>query len=200
MQAQVNPHFFFNAINTISALIRVDSEKARKLLIQLSQFFRSNLQGARKNLIPLEKELEQVKSYQLLEQARFPDRYTVHLEIEEGLEKIVVPPFIVQILVENAFKHAFRSRKTDNHVWINISKKEDGVNIQVQDNGTGLPDNIVQQLGKEVISSQKGTGSALENLNRRLVSLFGEKACLTFDSSQEGTLVSCLIPMKKESD
>ncbi|GMG60360.1 sensor histidine kinase [Tetragenococcus halophilus] len=200
LQAQVNPHFFFNAINTISALIRVDSEKARKLLIQLSQFFRSNLQGARKNLIPLEKELEQVKSYQLLEQARFPDRYTVHLEIEEGLEKIAVPPFIVQILVENAFKHAFRSRKTDNHVWINISKKEDGVNIQVQDNGTGLPDNIVQQLGKEVISSQKGTGSALENLNRRLVSLFGEKACLTFDSSQEGTLVSCLIPMKKESD
>ncbi|TGU84989.1 sensor histidine kinase, partial [Mesorhizobium sp. M00.F.Ca.ET.151.01.1.1] len=58
LQAQVNPHFFFNAINTISALVRIDSEKARKLLLQLSQFFRSNLQGARNNTISLEKELQ----------------------------------------------------------------------------------------------------------------------------------------------
>ena len=72
LQAQVNPHFFFNAINTISALVRIDSEKARKLLLQLSQFFRSNLQGARNNTITLEKELQQVDAYLALEQARFP--------------------------------------------------------------------------------------------------------------------------------
>ena len=71
LQAQVNPHFFFNAINTISALVRIDSEKARKLLLQLSQFFRSNLQGARNNTITLEKELQQVEAYLALEQARF---------------------------------------------------------------------------------------------------------------------------------
>ncbi|PTF52574.1 sensor histidine kinase, partial [Staphylococcus cohnii] len=77
LQAQVNPHFFFNAINTISALVRIDSEKARELLLQLSQFFRSNLQGARNNTISLENELQQVESYLSLEQARYPDRFNV---------------------------------------------------------------------------------------------------------------------------
>lgn len=199
LQAQVNPHFFFNAINTVSALIRVDSEKARKLLLRLSQFFRSNLQGTRKNLISLEKELEQVKAYQDLEQARFPERYTVYFEIEENLKNIAVPPFVIQILVENAFKHAFTTRKVDNHVWIRVAKQEEQVLIQVEDDGVGLPEEVKKKIGQEIVPSDKGTGSALENLNRRLESLFGEMSMLTFDSSQEGTCVSCLIPMK-ESD
>ena len=80
LQAQVHPHFLFNAINTISSLIRIDADKARKLLIQLSVFFRSNLQGARQMLIPLEKELEHVEAYLSLEQARFPNKYTVDIE------------------------------------------------------------------------------------------------------------------------
>lgn len=200
LQAQVNPHFFFNAINTVSALIRVDSEQARKLLLRLSQFFRSNLQGARRNLIPLEKELEHVRAYQELEQARFPDRYTVHFEIEEGMENIIVPPFIIQILVENAFKHAFSTRKKDNHVWVKVAKQNAQAMIQVEDNGIGLPEATTKQLGKEAVSSEKGTGSALENLNRRLVTLFGQTAALSFKTSQEGTRISCLIPNKKESD
>jgi len=200
LQAQVNPHFFFNAINTISALIRVDSEQARKLLLRLSQFFRSNLQGARKKLISLDKELEHVKAYQSLEQARFPKRYTVFFEIESGLENIAVPPFIIQILVENAFKHAFSSRKEGNQVWIKIVKKANQARIQVEDNGVGLSEEILNQIGKEVLPSQKGTGSALANLNQRLISLFGEESMLSFRSTQEGTCVSCLIPIKKESD
>ena len=93
LQAQVNPHFFFNAINTVSALIRVDSEQARRLLIQLSNFFRANLQGARTNLIPLMKELTQVEAYRSLEQARFPDRYQVDISVEEGLEEVLLPAF-----------------------------------------------------------------------------------------------------------
>lgn len=200
LQAQVNPHFFFNAINTVSALIRVDSEHARKLLLRLSQFFRSNLQGARRKLIPLEKEIEHVKAYQDLEQARFPDRYELYFEIEEEIENIVVPPFIIQILVENAFKHAFGSRKEDNHIWVKVAKKGEYALIQVEDNGVGLPEDIVNKLGKEVISSNDGTGSALENLNRRLINLFGQIAALSFESSHEGTCVFCLVPIKKESD
>jgi two-component system sensor histidine kinase LytS len=113
LQAQVNPHFFFNTINTISALIRIDSEKAREMLLQLSTFFRSNLQGARTNVIPLEKELLQVEAYTKLEQARFPERYQIEMNIENGLNDILLPPFMIQILVENAFKHAFRNRKIE---------------------------------------------------------------------------------------
>lgn len=198
LQAQVNPHFFFNAINTISALIRVDSEKARELLLRLSHFFRANLQGARTNLIPLEKEIEQVKAYQTLEQARFPDRYTVNIEVEEEAKEVLVPPFLLQILVENAFKHAFGSRKEDNHVWIKVKKVKEEVCIQVKDNGYGIPEELMPRVGKEAIDSEKGTGSALENLNRRLISLFSEEAKLSFENAEEGLVVTCIIPNRKK--
>ncbi len=88
LQAQVHPHFLFNAINTISVLCRTDSERARLLLLELGTFFRSNLQGAQQLLIPLHKELEYVEAYLQLEQARFPDKYTVELDIEPGLEQV----------------------------------------------------------------------------------------------------------------
>ena len=197
LQAQVNPHFFFNAINTVSALIRVDSEKARKLLIQLSNFFRANLQGARTNLIPLMKELTQVEAYRSLEQARFPDRYQVTIAVEEGLEEVLLPPFLIQILLENAFKHAFGSRKTDNRVWIDVRSSPDGVFISVRDNGEGIDTKRLEKLGKEAVPSLEGTGSALDNLNKRLTSLFGESAKLHFVSSPTGTTVHCTVPYQE---
>lgn len=200
LQAQVNPHFFFNAINTVSALIRVDSEKARSLLIQLSHFFRSNLQGARTNLIPLSKELEQVKAYLSLEQARFPDRYQVNIEVEDGLSEVLVPPFLVQILVENAFKHAFGSRKIDNQIWVDVTKHEQGIQVSVKDNGLGIETERLIKLGKEVVLSEKGTGSALENLNKRLISLFGESGKLQFETSTQGTAVSCTVPYREREE
>ena len=197
LQAQVNPHFFFNAINTVSALIRVDSEQARRLLIQLSNFFRSNLQGARTNLIPLMKELMQVEAYRSLEQARFPDRYQVTIAVEEGLEEVLLPPFLIQILLENAFKHAFGSRKTDNRVWIDVRSSPDGVFISVRDNGEGIDTKRLEKLGKEAVPSLEGTGSALDNLNKRLTSLFGESAKLHFVSSPTGTTVHCTVPYQE---
>lgn len=197
LQAQVNPHFFFNAINTVSALIRVDSEQARRLLIQLSNFFRANLQGARTNLIPLMKELTQVEAYRSLEQARFPDRYQVDIAVEEGMEEVLVPPFLIQILLENAFKHAFGGRKTDNRVWIDVKNSPDGVFISVRDNGEGIDSIRLEKLGKEAVSSLEGTGSALENLNKRLISLFGEAAKLHFVSSPTGTTVYCTVPYQE---
>jgi len=197
LQAQVNPHFFFNAINTVSALIRVDSEKARRLLIQLSNFFRANLQGARTNLIPLMKELTQVEAYRSLEQARFPDRYQVEISVEDGMEDVLVPPFLIQILLENAFRHAFGSRKTDNRVWIDVKGSPDGVFISVRDNGEGIDSERLEKLGKETLPSLEGTGSALENLNKRLISLFGEAAKLHFVSTPTGTTVYCTVPYQE---
>ncbi len=204
LQAQVNPHFFFNAINTISALIRVDPEKSRKLLIQLGHFFRANLQGARKSLIPLETELNQVEAYLSLEQARFPDRYDVTLDIEPAIkDEVWLPPFIIQILVENALKHAFGNRKTDNHVWVTVCRKTimdkhskpiELLYLSVKDNGSGIDKEKVSLLGQVAVSSEKGTGSALENLNKRLIGLLGPEAALHFDTSPQGTTVWCYLP------
>ena len=198
LQAQVNPHFFFNALNTISALVRIDSEKARALLIQLSRFFRSNLQGYRKNLLPLAKELEQVEAYRQLEQARFPKRVKMDIEIDSSLEEALVPPFLIQILVENAFKHAFSDRKTGNKVEVLVMKEAEKMLIQVNDNGQGINPEKIPHLGTVVVPSESGTGSALENLNRRLISLFGQKSKLQFSSNEEGTTVKCAIPIKME--
>lgn len=198
LQAQVNPHFLFNTLNTISALIRIDSEKARSVLGQLSRFLRSNLQGVRKNLLPLSTELEQVESYQKLEEARFPNRVETYLEIEKGLEEALVPPFLIQILVENSFKHAFSNRKTGNEVRINALKKNNQLVIQVKDNGFGISAEKMPYLGNTEVPSESGTGSALENLNRRLISLFGSKSNLEFSSNRNGTTVTCVLPLKIE--
>lgn len=193
LQSQVNPHFFFNTINTISALIRIDSEKARSLMIQLSNFFRSNLTGARTNLIPLTKELEQVEAFRTLEEARFPDRYQLEVQYDKELEQVLLPPFLIQVLVENAYRHAFKGRKKDNRVLVSIRRQGESIRISVQDNGAGITPEVLGKLGKEIVQSEKGSGSAIENLNKRLLSLFGENAQLQFESTHNGTTIFCVF-------
>lgn len=197
LQAQVNPHFFFNALNTISALIRIDSEQARTLLFNLSAFFRSNLQGARTNLISIKKELEQVDAYLSIEQARFPDRFTVLRDIDDTVLKDSLPPFMLQILVENAVKHGFKGRKTDNQVVIKITAEADDLLVEVEDNGVGVREDILEEIGNQSIQSESGTGSAIENLNKRLVSLFGNEAKLHIETSDAGTRVWSQIPKQR---
>lgn len=196
LQAQVNPHFLFNAINTISALMRIDSEKARFLLLQLGQYFRSNITSTRQNVISVEEELNHLKAYLTIEQARFPDRFDVQIQVPEELYKASIPPFVIQILVENAFKHAFAGRKKDNRVWVSLAQEGTNLLLMVKDNGHGISQELMSKLGKEVVPSQRGTGSALENLNRRLTSLYGELSQMKIDSSNPGTSFELLIPLK----
>lgn len=199
LQAQVNPHFFFNAMNTISALMRQNAEQARTLLLQLSTYFRANLQGARQVLIPLTAELKHVEAYLSLEQARFPERFQVTFNIDPNLETLLLPPFLLQVLVENAIRHAFGNRKTDNQIVVQLEQKENFVLVQVSDNGIGIPLDRVEKVGKEVIESEKGTGTALENLNKRLVGLFGLEASLQFSQNKTGgTTVLLKIPLDRE--
>lgn len=200
LQAQVNPHFFFNAINTISAMMRIDSEKARRLLLQLSTYFRSNLIGARSTKITLAQEKEHVKAYLTLEQTRFPGRFDVHIESNVS-DNVLVPPFTIQVLVENALKHAFGQRKHDNKVDIRISRQEGRLQIQVQDNGEGIDPVILKKLGNETVPSAHGSGTALQNLNQRLTGLYDDQSKLHFTTGESGTTVTTSIPltMKGES-
>lgn len=197
LQAQVNPHFLFNAINTISALMRIDSEKARYLLLQLGQYFRSNITSTRKNVITVEEELNHLNAYLTIEQARFPNRYQVDINMPDSLKKASIPPFIIQILVENALKHAFPGRKANNKVWVKLTQMTANIlELEVKDNGEGIAKELLSMLGREIVPSNRGTGSALENLNRRLISLYGTSAHLQIDSSKEGASFKVLIPLK----
>lgn len=194
LQAQVNPHFFFNAINTIVAMIRKDSDKARELLIQLSLYFRSNLLGVRETQITLQQELDQVNAYFTLELSRFPDRYEIHQEISVN-EQVLLPPFMLQILLENALKHAFNGRMKGNEVWLSVSQVGKRIKVQVEDNGTGIKPEVLAKLGKEEVSSESGSGTALQNLNQRLIEIYDERSQLNFTSSGAGTTVTAYLPI-----
>lgn len=197
LQAQINPHFLFNAINTVSALCRTDVEKARKLLLQLSVYFRCNLQGARQLLIPLEQELNHVQAYLSLEQARFPNKYEVRMYIEDELKTTLVPPFVLQLLVENALRHAFPKKQPVCEVEVHVFEKEGMIHFEVKDNGQGIEEERLEQLGKMVVSSKKGTGTALYNINERLIGLFGKETMLHIESElNKGAEITFVIPKK----
>ncbi len=197
LQAQVHPHFLFNSINTISSLVRSDADQARMLLIKLSTFFRSNLHGARSMLIPLEKELEHVEAYLAIEKARFPDKYTICLDIDPLLKDVLIPPFTLQPLVENAVQHAFtRSKKGE--VKVRVVTECEQVILITEDNGIGINDENLMKLGNQTVDSKKGTGSALWNIKQRIIEIYGDEASFEITSTIGiGTKVEIHLPFKQ---
>lgn len=195
LQAQVHPHFLFNAINTISSLVRTDAQKARKLLINLGVFFRSNLQGARHLLIPLEKEIEHVEAYLSLEQARFPDKYQVDFDIHPALNKVLIPPFTLQPLVENAIRHAFSNRK-QGRVTVTAYTDSNKMILTTEDNGKGIPEPLMKSLGTETVQSEEGTGTAVWNIRKRMKEIYGLEGSFQIESEQDsGTKVTMILPL-----
>ncbi|MFP7493029.1 sensor histidine kinase [Terribacillus saccharophilus] len=201
LQAQVHPHFLFNSINTISILCRTDPNKARSLLQELSRFFRSNLQGARHMLIPIEKEIEHIRAYISLEQARFPEKFTLQMEIEPGLEQTLVPPFLLQPLVENSVKHGFRDTEADGKIAVSIKRKDTSISISVLDNGHGMEPHKLNQAGQQTVESLTGTGTALMNIRERLEGIYNHEATLLISSKKdEGTTIHIQLPNNQKGE
>jgi two-component system sensor histidine kinase LytS len=198
LQAQVSPHFLFNALNTIVALVRTDPLKARKLLISLSHFFRQNLAGTNATETTLEEELKHVKAYLEIEETRFLDKLTVQYEIEEEMLKNKIPPMTLQPIVENAIKHGIKQLQGNCQIFIQIKKIEESVLLKIKDNGKGISKERLRLLGQKKVESIKGTGIGLYNVSRRLEMMYGPNSRLKVESEEEkGTTVSFLIPMTK---
>ncbi|WP_100407372.1 sensor histidine kinase [Bacillus solitudinis] len=198
LQAQVSPHFLFNALNTIVALVRTDPKKARKLLISLSHFFRQNLSGTTATETTIEEELKHVQAYLEIEQTRFSDKLTVHYDVDKELLPLKLPPMTLQPLVENAIKHGMKQLKSDSYIHIAIIKKRKYVEILIADNGLGIEHERILELGTNQVASDTGTGIGLYNINRRLEMMYGEKRSLNIDSEKGvGTTVSFSIPSIK---
>jgi two-component system, LytTR family, sensor histidine kinase LytS len=196
LQVQIHPHFLFNSINTISALCRTDANKARRLLLELSSFFRGNLQGARQMLIPLEKELENVKVYLSLEQARFPGKFDIDFQIQSGLEKINIPPFILQPLVENAINYGFPKSKSKGNITLRIFSKMNQLHFIISDNGKGIPEDRLNVLGKQIVNSKKGNGTAIFNISERLKGIYcGEALFSIISEVDDGTTINITLPL-----
>jgi len=197
LQAQVHPHFFFNSLNAISSLIRTNPVEARKLLLKLSTFFRSNMQGASQTTISLQKELEHVEAYMAIEQARFPTKYKTDYDIDEQLLHVLVPPFTLQPLVENAIYHAFKDRKSG-HITVRAVREEHHVLLQVIDDGIGIDAERLQLLGHEIVQSDTGTGSALWNIESRIKELYSGEGSMKIVTNNYGTAITIRIPIVEE--
>ncbi|MBM7579536.1 sensor histidine kinase [Jeotgalibacillus terrae] len=199
LQAQVSPHFLFNALNTIVSLIRTNPDHARKLLISLSAFFRQNLAGTTRKVSTLSEEIEHVKSYLSIEEARFFDRLDVFYEIEDTALSASVPPLTLQPLVENAVKHGLKGKSEEGRLIVRAFKDGDRIRIEVEDNGEGIEKTRIESLLETTVTSEKGTGIGLYNLNERLIKIIGEQSKLSIQSAEmKGTIVSFSVPCPNE--
>ncbi|WP_087019093.1 sensor histidine kinase [Thaumasiovibrio subtropicus] len=189
LQAQVNPHFLFNALNTISAVVRRDPDRARDLIQHLSQFFRRNLKQ-NSDTITLKEELEHIQSYMKIELARFSDRLSLDVQIEPSLLNITVPTFTLQPLVENAIKHGTSHLLDSGQVTVSAQITAEGVLLQVEDNaGNYNPET----------PSKGGLGTRI--VDKRIKNLFGEQYGLTLSSQPESwTRASILLPHSVRTD
>lgn len=198
LQAQISPHFLFNSLNTILSLVRIDPDKARKLLVSLSQFLRKNLASTTDTLTTLEQELKHVKAYLAIEEARFVNKLRVMYNIEEETLLQSIPPLTLQPIVENAIKHGMKDKESNCILEINIWKKDRLTFINIKDNGKGMISERAERLTKAPIHSDVGTGLALYNVNRRLTIMYGEQAALQIKSEIDaGTEVSFSLPANK---
>ncbi|MGY0074020.1 MULTISPECIES: sensor histidine kinase [Vibrio] len=183
LHAQVNPHFLFNALNTISAITRRDPEKARALIQHLSQFFRSNL---KQNIetVTLKEELAHVNAYLTIETARFSDRLEVEININDSLLERNLPSFTLQPLVENAIKHGTSQLLEDGHIRIYSQPLPDGDRIVVEDNA-----------GLYTPPQEAHTGLGMQIVDKRLTNKFGRLAALQIDvAANQYTRMSFIIP------
>ncbi|SHG28114.1 LytS/YhcK type 5TM receptor domain-containing protein [Ornithinibacillus halophilus] len=195
LQAQMRPHFLFNTLSAITSLIRTDPTKARKLLLALSHFLRQNVSSTTITEAPIQSELQHVKAYLEIEETRFSNRLKVFYDIDKTLLNKKIPPLSLQPIVENAIKHGLRNIAANGKITITIQKQDHSILVSVTDNGEGISEEKMTHIGKQVVPSKTGTGMAIYNINRRLVSMFGEKAKLTIESKPNvRTRVSFLIP------
>lgn len=188
LQAQINPHFFFNVLNTIIATSRTNPNRARRLLIYLSEFFRWAMKS-KGTLIPLEEELRFVHTYLILEKARFGRKLQVKSQIPKALIKAVIPRLSLQPLVENAVKHGITPKIGNGIVWIQAEVKEDELYFYVRDDGIGIPQERLSEVLKPGVGSGNGVGMA--NVHERLRGLYGEEYGLQIESvlGQETTVI-----------
>ena len=193
LQAQINPHFLFNALNTMAALARTDPPRARELLREFAVFYRRTLESS-DQAIPLSAELEQTQRYLKIEQARFGEGRIVETEhIAHGCENVLVPPFIVQPIVENAVRHAMRD-EGPLHIDIFATVEGDDILVAVADDGLGMEQGLVDSLlqgNYEPEQSTGGTGIAVRNVVERLERFYGGDSGIEIVSRpDEGTVVT----------
>jgi two-component system, LytTR family, sensor kinase len=184
LQAQLQPHFLFNTLNTISVLMREDVDAADRVLVRLGGLLRRALDGSSKPETPLRDELAFLESYLEIEQTRFVDRLSYRLDVEQDVLDARVPSLIFQPLVENAIHHGIARRSAPGRVEITAQQRNGRMFLTVRDDGPG-------------VSSESTYGVGLTNTRARLEQLYGTAQSFELASSEHGgTTVSLTLPFR----
>ncbi|MFW0738538.1 sensor histidine kinase [Flavobacterium sp. T12S277] len=181
LSAQLNPHFFFNSLNSIKFLVLEDPHSARRAIDLLSELLRNSLNNNIGQLVHLADEINLVRDYLELEKIRFEERLQVKIEVATALSDHLVLPLSIQTLVENAIKHGIEKRKNGGFVAVKIEQESDLVKISVQNSG---------KLNKEIKDS---SGIGLNNLRERLLLQYKGKASFEIKEMQDETVLATIL-------
>jgi len=201
LQSQINPHFLYNTLDTLQwKALEYGAHEMADLIMSLSSFFRISLSKGRE-FITLEKELEHVKSYLSIQQHRYRDILNYEISCDKGLYKLCLPKILIQPLVENAIYHGIKPSLKRGNISINIFEEHDNLNIVVEDDGVGIPEekltNIRDNLHRHLTSSNYG----LYNVSQRIYLHYGDKYGLNIESRESaGTKITVSLPKIEEDE
>lgn len=186
LKSQLNPHFIFNALNSIRALVDENPVKSKNAITQLSNILRNSLIGEKRKLTKFESELETVKDYLALESTRFEERLTTKFDIHPNSNDYLVPPFMLQTLVENGIKHGIGNLKKGGIIKLSTFVEDELMHIQIRNSG---------QLSTE---NKNGAGLGLKNTKKRLKLIFGETSSFKIFNENDHTVLAVVtIPIIK---
>ena len=188
LQAQLNPHFLFNTLNTITVLVRDNDQRgAVRIVEHLSELLRRTLSRHRANEVTLSEELELVRQYVAIEQARFSDRLQPEFRIPDSLLSAAFPSFALQHLVENAIRHGIARHPDAGLLLVTAERIDETLEINVIDDGVGIDP-----------TAEIPSGHGIENTRERLRALYGDKASLEIDRREEGgTIAKLRLPYRQ---
>ncbi|KPN97671.1 ATP-binding protein [Lysinibacillus sp. ZYM-1] len=192
LQAQIKPHFIYNVLNSILSLSYLDLDKARIMITDFATFLRSSFSFENTNsLIPLEQELTLIQAYVNIHQTRYPDQLAWDIQMEEPLN-ILIPPLLLQPLVENALFHGLKNKRVNGKVTMTIKNDQQMIDIKIKDNGSGMTQELVEKILSEEPSVHKSVG--IRNISKRLKKY--ENATFHIESVvDEGTTVKLKFPL-----
>ena len=187
LRMQINPHFLFNTLNSIAALVYVNPRAADEMLGDLSELLRRSLDSMEEQEVPLAQELEFIGAYISIEQKRFGERLRVEQSVPDELRKALVPALILQPLVENAIRHGIEPRRGPGLISIEAKQEDNHLHLIVRDNGRGLP-------GADLNGSARH-GVGLANTRARLQGLYGQDQSFSFGRAEpQGCRVEIHLP------
>lgn len=184
LAAQLHPHYLFNALNTIAALVRTDPETAETTVENVAQVLRRTLDRSGRATAPLAEEIDYLKAYLAVEKARWGERLRVSYRITSEALDLMVPPLVLQPLVENALKHGLSERLEGGAVEIGAEAKDGKLVLTVTDDGLGL-------------AAERREGTGLTNLSQRLATLYGAAATVTLEARPRGARATVTMPVSR---